>query len=191
MNTRFFKAASDFRRWLETNGERAPEQWVGFYKVDSGKGGITYAEALDEALCFGWIDGLRKSVDAVSYRIRFTPRRPKSIWSRVNIGHAERLKQSGKMTPAGLKAHVARDVARTNRYSFERADCELSAEARRTFQADKRAWDFFQSQPPGYQRTAIWWVVSARRAETRQRRLSQLIEDSTQGRRPAPLARKE
>ena len=191
MNTRYFKSASAFRRWLATTGEHSPEQWIGFYKVDSGRGGITYAEELEEALCFGWIDGLRQSVDAVSYRIRFTPRRPKSIWSRVNIGHAERLKQAGKMTPAGLKAYAARDTARSGIYTYEQAAGTLSPEVRKTFQADKRAWDFFQSRPAGYQRTAIRWVRSAKKEETRQRRLAQLIEDSSQGRRLAPLARKD
>lgn len=188
MNPRFFRSASDFRRWLQANGRSAVELWLGFYKVDAGKGGITYAEALDEALCFGWIDGVRKRVDAISYQIRFTPRRPKSHWSRVNIGHAERLKQSGKMTPAGLAAYAARDAARVGRYTYEQTASTLPPELLRRFQARKRAWDFFQSQPPGCQRKTVRWVMSAKREETRRRRLTHLIEDSTEGRRLRPLA---
>ena len=184
MNARFFRSASDFRRWLQANGRSAVELWVGFYKVDSGKGGIPYAEALDEALCFGWIDGVRKRVDAISYQIRFTPRRPKSHWSRVNIGHAERLKQSGKMTPAGLAAYAARGAARRDRDRDEQTADPLSPELRRYFQAQQRAWGFFQSQPPGCRRRAVRWVMSAKREETRRRRLTHLIEHTKQGRRP-------
>lgn len=167
------------------------ELWVGFYKVGSGKAGITYAEALDEALCFGWIDGVRKRVDAARYTIRFTPRRPKSNWSRVNLAHVERLKKSGRMTSAGVKAHVTREPARTETYSFERACCALSSTDEKAFKSDQKAWDFFQAQSPWYRRTTTWWVVSAKKAETRTRRLSQLITDSAHGRRLAQLSSKK
>ena len=183
MKVTYFKSASEFRRWLEVNHASVLELWVGFFKKDSGKGGITYAEAVDEALCFGWIDGLKKRVDARSYTHRFTPRKPKSTWSRVNIQHAERLKKAGCMTTAGLMAFAARDLERCGVYSFENAARELSAVDERQFKTDRAAWEFFQQQPPGYRRTAIWWVVSAKKDETRARRLSRLMEDSGNGRR--------
>ena len=189
MSIKFFKSASDFRRWLETNHARTTEQQVGFYKVDSGRGGLTYAEALDEALCFGWIDGLRKSLDEAAYKIRFTPRKPKSIWSRVNLRHAKRLKAAGRMTPVGLEALGKCEPARSGIYSFENATRKLAAPDERRFKAAKKAWEFFQRQPPGYRRTAIWWVVSAKKDETRWRRLAQLMADSSRGRRLAQLTR--
>ena len=183
MKVTFFKSASDFRQWLEVHHASVCELWVGFFKKDSGKAGLTYAEAVDEALCFGWIDGLKKRVDELSYTHRFTPRKPKSNWSRVNIQHVGRLKRAGRMTPAGLKAIAARDPARSGVYSFENAARELSPADQRRFKADRAAWEFFQQQPPGYRRTAIWRVVSAKMDETRARRLSQLIEESSNGRR--------
>ncbi len=178
LKIQYFKSASEFRCWLEVNDARLSEVWVGFYKKDSGKGGLTYAEAVDEALCFGWIDGLKKRVDELSYTHRFTPRKPKSNWSRINIQHAERLKKAGRMTPAGLEAYAAREPERSGVYSFENAPRKLAAADEKQFKADKTAWEFFQQQPPGYQRLAIWWVVSAKKPETRARRLGQLIADS-------------
>jgi uncharacterized protein YdeI (YjbR/CyaY-like superfamily) len=178
-----FKSASQFRRWLEANHASVLELWVGFFKKGSGKKGITYAEAVDEALCFGWIDGLKKRVDELSYRHRFTPRKPNSNWSRANIHHAERLKKAGRMTTAGLKAFAARDPERCGVYSFENTARELASADERRFKADRSAWKFFLQQPPGYRRTAIWWVMSAKQEETRARRLSRLIEDSGNGRR--------
>ena len=189
MNIQFFKSASAFRRWLGAHHARVTELWVGFFKKDSGKSGITYAEAVDEALCFGWIDGLKKRVDEFSYTQRFTPRKRRSIWSRVNIQHVARLKKAGRVTPAGLQAFEARDPKNSGVYSFENAARNLTAAAEKRFRTDQAAWKFFQQQPPGYRRTAIWWVVSAKRAETRGRRLSQLIADSTRGRRLALLTR--
>lgn len=183
MKVRYFKSAADFRRWLEANHASVRELFVGFYKQDSGKGGITYAEAVDEALCFGWIDGLKKRVDEFSYTHRFTPRKPKGNWSRVNLQHVERLKKSGRMMPAGLKAYDARDLKKCGVYSFENAPRKLSAADKKQFKTDKTAWDFFQQQPPGYRRLAVWWVVGAKKEETRARRLAQLIADSGNGRR--------
>jgi uncharacterized protein YdeI (YjbR/CyaY-like superfamily) len=178
-----FKSAADFRQWLETNHAGSRELWVGFFKKASGRGGLTYAEAVDEALCFGWIDGLKKRVDDLSYTHRFTPRKSKSIWSRTNIQNVERLKKAGRMSPAGLKAYAARDPKKSGVYSFENAPRELALADERRFKADKTAWDFFQKQPAGYRRIAIWWVVSAKKEKTRARRLAQLMEDSGKARR--------
>ena len=186
MKIKYFKSASEFRRWLAVNHARLGEIWVGFLKKDSGKGGLTYAEAVDEALCFGWIDGLKKRVDELSYTHRFTPRKPKSNWSRINMQHVERLKKAGRMTPAGLEAYAAREPERSGVYSFENAPRKLAAADEKQFQADKTAWEFFQQQPPGYRRLAIWWVVSAKKPETRARRLGQLIAESHHRRRLGP-----
>ena len=183
MKVKYFKSPSEFRRWLEVNHARVSELRVGFFKKDSGKGGLTYTEALDEALCFGWIDGLKKRVDELSYTHRFTPRKPKSNWSRINIQHGERLKQAGRMTPAGIKAYAAREPERSDAYSFENAPHKLAAADEKQFKGDKIVWEFFQRQPPGYQRMAIWWVVSAKKPETRARRLGQLIAESRNERR--------
>ena len=178
-----YASASAFRQWLEAHHASAPEVLVRFFKVDSGRGGIRYAEALDEALCFGWIDGVRTGYDANSYTIRFTPRRQGSIWSRVNVRHAERLIREGRMQPAGAAAFVARQAARTGVYSFENRPEALPAELERRFRADAAAWTFFSTQPAGYRRTVTWWIVSAKQSATRDRRLAHLIAESARGRR--------
>lgn len=183
MKLKYFKSSAHFRQWLEVHHASATELWLGFHKKDTGKGGITYAEALDEALCFGWIDGLKKRVDELSFMQRFTPRKPKSIWSLINIGHVKRLTKAGRMMPAGEKAFAARTAARSGVYSFENRPRELSPEYQRQFQGDKAAWDFFQQQPPGYQRLMAFWVMSAKQEKTRQRRFAQLMSDSKCGRR--------
>ena len=188
MKIKHFKSASEFRQWLEVNHARVSELWVGFFKKDSGKRGLTYGEAVDEALCFGWIDGLKKRVDALSYTHRFTPRKPKSNWSRINIQKVERLKKAGRMRPAGLQAYTARVPERSGVYSFENAPRELVATEERQFKADATAWDFFQRQPPGYRRLATWWMHGAKKPETRARRLAQLIAESRNGRRLGPVA---
>jgi uncharacterized protein YdeI (YjbR/CyaY-like superfamily) len=174
----YFTSALEFRSWLESNHATAREIWVGFYKKQSGLAGITYAEALDEALCFGWIDGIRKRVDEVSYTNRFTPRRPRSIWSLVNTRRVEELRQLGRMAKAGLKAFALRDAKRTGIYTFERT-ATFDAAAENRFKSDKRAWKFFQAQPAGYRRLATAWAMSAKRPETRARRLEQLMAAST------------
>ncbi|HJR45196.1 MAG TPA: YdeI/OmpD-associated family protein [Actinomycetota bacterium] len=184
---RFFRTEAAFRKWLEANHGRKDELWVGFYKKASGKGGLTYKQAVDQALCFGWIDGLAKTIDDNAYRQRFTPRRKTSTWSAINIKRVGELKKLGLMHPAGLKAFQERDPRKTSQYSFENAP-EFSAAQKKTFKANRKAWEFFQAQPPGYRRTATWWVVSAKKEETRDRRLSTLIEDSAAGRRIAQLA---
>jgi len=183
MKLKYFKSAADFRAWLEANHASATELWLGFYKKDSGKVGITYAEALDEALCFGWIDGIKKRVDELSYTHRFTPRNPKSIWSLINIGHVGRLTKAGRMKPAGLKAFAARTASKSGVYSFENRPRELSPELARQFKSDKAAWEFFKQQPPGYRRVVSFWVMSAKQEVTREGRLLRLMSDSKQGRR--------
>ncbi|MBL9203261.1 MAG: YdeI/OmpD-associated family protein [Opitutaceae bacterium] len=185
----FFGGAAAFRAWLDENHATASELWVGFHRKDSGRGGITYPEALDEALCFGWIDGVRKKIAPESYTNRFTPRRSGSIWSNVNLAHVARLTAGGRMHPAGLAAFAARTTARTGVYSFERKlPPELPTELEGEFRAAQAAWKFFGTQPPGYRRLALHYVVSAKRAATRLRRLQRLIADSAQGRRLGILA---
>ena len=179
----YFKSAADFRLWLEANHASAPELWLGFYKRDSGKVGITYPEALDEALCFGWIDGVRKRLDELRFTQRFTPRKPKSVWSLINVGHVERLTKTGRMKPSGLKAFAARHAAKTGIYSFENRPRELSLALQCRFKSNKAAWDYFQRQPPGYRRVTSFWVMSAKQEATRERRLARLMADSSQGRR--------
>jgi uncharacterized protein YdeI (YjbR/CyaY-like superfamily) len=175
---RFFRSPADFRRWLEKNHNKTAELTVGFFKKDSGRKSVTYTEALDEALCFGWIDGVRRGVDENSYSIRFTPRKPRSIWSLVNTGKVEELIRLGRMHQAGLDAFELRDPERTGIYSFENAPRKLAAEYEKIFRANKKAWDFFNRQPPGYQRLATYWIMSAKQEQTRLRRLSILISNS-------------
>jgi uncharacterized protein YdeI (YjbR/CyaY-like superfamily) len=189
MKIRFFHSSSEFREWLETNHEQAGELILGFYKKGSGKQGISYAESVDEALCFGWIDGVRRNLDAVSYSIRFTPRKKKSIWSLANLRRVDRLKESRRMKRAGLESHSMRDPAKSGIYSFENAIRKLAVNEERKFVLEKNAWDFFQKQTPSYRRMAIWWIVSAKKDETRARRLSVLIEDSARGRTLAQFTR--
>jgi uncharacterized protein YdeI (YjbR/CyaY-like superfamily) len=189
MKVRFFDSSSEFRDWLKTNHEHGEELVLGFYKKGSGKRGISYAESVDEALCFGWIDGVRKNLDAVSYSIRFTPRKSKSIWSLANLRRVDRLKKSGLMQRAGLESYSMRDPAKTGIYSFENASRKLAVDEERKFMLEKNAWDFFLKQTPSYQRMAIWWIVSAKKDATRARRLSLLIEDSANERTLARFTR--
>ncbi len=188
MKPTFFTSASKFRQWLEQNHGKSNELLVGFHKKASGKKSITYPEALDEALAFGWIDGVRKSFDESSYTIRFTPRRSTSIWSVVNTKRVEELTKLGRMKPAGLKAFALRNPKRTGIYSFETAPRTLAAGYEKQFRANKQAWEFFQKQPPGYRRIAIFWIMSAKQEETRLRRLAQLISDSDKGTRLGVIA---
>src|SRR5947199_1896775 len=191
MNPKFFKSPSAFRKWLAANHSTAKELWVGFYKKSSGKPSITWPESVDEALCFGWIDGLRKSIDEDSYMIRFSPRKPASIWSAMNIRNAERLIKEGRMQPAGLKAYRTRKENRSGIYSYEQRSPELVEPYLGELKRNEKAWEFFQAQPPGYRKTMNWWIVSAKKEETRLKRLEQLIEESAQGRRIAPLLQKK
>lgn len=189
MSPTFFATPADFRAWLEQHHADTREFFVGFYKVGSGRLSITWPQAVDEALCFGWIDGVRKRIDDASYMIRFTPRKASSTWSKVNIDRVAELTRLGLMQPAGLKAFEQRSEAKSGIYAYERLNAALDATQEQQFRANSGAWEFFQAQPAWYQRTAIWWVISAKRGETRQKRLATLIEDSAQGRTIAQLTR--
>jgi uncharacterized protein YdeI (YjbR/CyaY-like superfamily) len=183
MRPTFFKSGAEFRAWLEAHHQAETELLVGFHKKASQKKGITYKEALDEALAFGWIDGVRRALDADRYTIRFTPRKLRSIWSAVNIRRVGELTAEGRMADAGLAAFAKRDEKRSAIYAYERAAAELDAESTKVFKADKKAWAFYRAQAPWYQRTSTLWVVSAKRAETRARRLTILIQYSRDGER--------
>jgi len=185
---RFFATAAEFRAWLAAHHADEPELLVGFYKKGSGRPSMTWPESVDEALCFGWIDGIRRRIDDERYSIRFTPRRPRSIWSAVNIRRAGELIAEGRMTPAGLGAFEDRDEERSAIYSYEqRRQAALEPEQERRFRADEAAWQWFQSRPPSWRRAAIYWVTSAKRPETRERRLAALIEAAAAGRMPKAL----
>lgn len=182
----FFASAEEFREWLREHHETATELLVGYHKVATGIPSMTWAESVDEALCAGWIDGIRRRIDDDRYCIRFTPRRPNSSWSNVNVRRVAELTAAGCMLPAGKAAFEAwqrRSGGQTG-YSYEdRDNVQLDRAASRAFRANKAAWEFFQAQPPGYRRTATFWVTSAKKPETRARRLATLIEDSAAGRR--------
>jgi uncharacterized protein YdeI (YjbR/CyaY-like superfamily) len=180
---KFFARPSDFRKWLEKNHDRAAELLIGFHRVDSDRGGLTYREALDEALCFGWIDGLRKRYDATSYTVRFTPRIAGSIWSVINTARMEELIRRGRVHAAGMMTFRQRDKRKSKLYSYEVGNCQLTAEFERKFRADRGAWEFYQAQAPWYRRVSCYWVMSAKQEETRLRRLATLIDDSANGRR--------
>ena len=180
---RFFATPAAFRAWLDANHNRATELVVGFYKKGSGKPSITWPESVDEALCYGWIDGVRRSLGDESYTIRFTPRRPTSIWSNVNVAKVEALLAARRMMPAGLAAWEKRDPVKSGIYAFEREAAAFDLAAERRFQRNGAAWRYFHQQPPGYQRLATHYVVSAKRPETREKRLSVLIEHSARGER--------
>ncbi len=187
----FFPTPPKFRAWLEKYHENKQELWVGFYKKSSGKPSITWSESVDEALCFGWIDGLRKRVDDLSYTIRFTPRKPRSIWSAINIKRAQELRTAGKMSAAGLQVFAKRSDDRSAIYSYERRKlAQFGITHEKNFRANQPAWSFFQSQPPGYRRVATYWVTSAKKEETRAKRLGILIECSARGESIAPLRRR-
>src|SRR5437667_4394715 len=187
----FFATPADYRSWLEDHHDKSAELWVGFYKISSGKPSMTWPEAVDEALCFGWIDGQRRGIDRMSYTIRFTPRKPGGIWSSVNIKRIKELTARGLMRPAGIRAFEARNPEKSGIYSYEqRKAAEFDAADERRFRANKKAWGFFQKQPPSYRKAAIWWVVSAKKEETRVKRMSELIRDSAQNRTVPPLTRR-
>jgi len=175
----FFPAPADFRAWFEANHDKSRELLVGFHKRDSGKPSITWPESVQVALCFGWIDGVRKSLDETSYMIRFTPRKPTSTWSFININLVRKLTKQGLMHPAGLKAFAARSEKKSAIYSYEqRKNPQFAREQEKQFRANKSAWEFFRSQAPWYQRVTTYWVISAKREETKLKRLSELIGHS-------------
>jgi uncharacterized protein YdeI (YjbR/CyaY-like superfamily) len=186
-NITLFSTPAEFRKWLDENHQTAKELWVGFHKKETGKPCITWSESVDQALCYGWIDGIRKSLDAASYTIRFTPRNPKSIWSAVNIKKVEELSGLGLMQPRGLQAYNNKDAKKSELYSYEQRKGKLDVEYEQKLKANAKAWKFFQSQAPSYQRTAIYWITSAKQEETRSKRLEILIKDSEDGLKIAPL----
>ena len=186
----FFATPDELRAWLAEHHEARDELWVGFHKKATGRPSVTWPQAVDQALCFGWIDGVRKSLGDESYKIRFTPRKSRSTWSAINVRRYGELLAEGLVAPAGVAAFERRAEDRTAIYSYENRDkavFEDEQEAR--FRADAAAWEWFQAQPPSYRRTATYWVVSAKRPETRERRLTRLIEDSAAGRTIPPLTR--
>ncbi len=190
MKPKFFSTPAEFREWLEKNHDQASELMIGFHKKASGKKSITYQEALDEALCFGWIDGVRKKLNETSFVQRFTPRKPKSIWSNINVNHVERLKKEGRMQAPGLAAFERRDPKRTGIYSFENDPAKLAPDYEKKFRQNKKAWKFFEEQPPYYKRLMIFRTMAGKKEETRLRRLNQLIECSANGHRVGLLTAK-
>lgn len=195
---RFFTTPAAWRAWLEQHHATRTELWVGFHRVATGKPSLTWPQSVDEALCFGWIDGLRRSLGMTSYAIRFTPRKPASIWSRVNLRRFDALAREGLVRAAGRAAWARRSEAHSGVYSFEQERAGLDAAAERRVRADRAAWRWWSAQAPGYRRTAGHWVASAKRPETRERRLATLIECCRKGevipplvwtrRRPSPPA---
>jgi len=174
----FFAKQADLRKWLKKNHKKETELEVGFYKVGSGKPSITWPQSVDEALCFGWIDGVGRSIDKESYQIRFTPRKPGSIWSAINIKKIETLTKQGLMQPAGLAAFEKRKEERSAIYSHENEAAKLTKDFEKQFKANKKAWAYFQSLAPSYKKISTHWVMSAKQERTRLKRLEQLIEES-------------
>jgi uncharacterized protein YdeI (YjbR/CyaY-like superfamily) len=188
MKPRFFRTLNSLRAWFATHGATTSELWIGYYKKASGKGGVVYQEALDEALCWGWIDGQIRSIDADCYMQRWTPRKPTSNWSNVNVRKVERLIAEGRMMPAGLAAFARRTPERTGVYSFEKTPPKFSPAFLKRFKADAKAWAFFEAQPPGYRRTCTDYVMSAKREETRERRFAHILHHSRRQERIPSLA---
>ncbi len=185
----YFASAAKFRQWLHKHHAEASELLVGFWKKGVDQPTLTWTESVQEALCYGWIDGIRKSVDAQRYQIRFTPRKAASIWSAINIRHVETLIAEGRMQPPGMRAFEARTAERSVIYSYEREHAELDAASSKRFKANRAAWKFFEAKPASYRRACIWWVISAKREETRTKRLEQLIADSAAGKTVAQFTR--
>lgn len=179
----FFSSPAKFREWLEAHHATESELVVGFHKRHTSEPTMTWPESVDQALCFGWIDGVRKKIDDDRYQIRFTPRKAKSIWSRINIDKVTELTKQGLMQPAGLKAFEGRDLTKQKKYSFENEEKTLDPAYEAEFRKNEKAWEFFESQAPWYQRVAKFWVMQAVREETRLKRLATLISDSERGER--------
>jgi uncharacterized protein YdeI (YjbR/CyaY-like superfamily) len=187
----YFAGPDELRAWFEEHHQSAPELLVGYWKRGSGRTGLTHQQAIEQALCFGWIDSVGRRVDDDRYQVRFTPRRPGSVWSNVNVASVERLTAAGQMRPAGLAAYEGRRADRTGTYSFEQpTEPALDDDQQARLQADDAAWSWFSAQAPWYRRAAIHWVTSAKRPETRESRLTRLIADSAAGRSVPPLARR-
>lgn len=182
MTSKFFRSPAEFRNWLKDHHATAKELWVGYHKKDSGKASMTWPESVDEALCFGWIDGLRKRVDDLAYSIRFTPRKPHSVWSTVNIRRVQQLTEQGLMQAAGLEAFKGRSEKKSGIYSYEQRTANLGDPYAGILRKNKTAWRFFQAQPPSYKKRVAWRVISAKKEETRLKRLEKLIADWKHGR---------
>jgi len=180
---KFFRTPADLRRWFDKNHQTVELLWVGFLKKDTGRPSITWQESVDEALCVGWIDGIRRRIDEASYKIRFTPRRPGSIWSAINIARVAALKKEGRMRPAGLEAFSKKRENKSGIYSYEQRPAALPEPYRSALAAHSRAAGFFEAQPPSYRKLVTWWVVSAKKEETRQSRLDKLVAACDAGKR--------
>ena len=192
MKPRYFRTPAEFRAWLKEHHDTEDELWVGFYKKGSGALSITWSEAVDEALCYGWVDSIRKGVDDERFMNRFTPRKPTSNWSEVNVRRVEKLTKQRRMRAPGRKAFEARQPRKAGAYSYEqRYDVKLSPDLERRFRANVDAWTWFRDQGAGYRSFALYWVMSAKKPETRERRLVQLIDDSANGLKVPPLRRPE
>ncbi|MEM7482847.1 MAG: YdeI/OmpD-associated family protein [Acidobacteriota bacterium] len=185
----FFASPAEFRAWLESNHDGAEVLWVGYWKVATGKASVTWEESVREALCFGWIDGLRRSIDEASYKIRFTRRKATSHWSQKNLGMVQELIEQGRMQPAGMQAYELRNEGKIARASYEQESAHLPKEYEDRIRSDEKAWRFFEELAPGYTKTSIHWVVSAKREETRRRRLQILIDSCAAGEK-IPMLRK-
>ncbi len=181
MSPIFFSSQAEFRDWLQAHHQTAREISVGFYRLRTGKPSMTWSESVDQALCFGWIDSVRHTVDEESYQIRFTPRKKSSIWSAVNIAKVEKLTAQGLMQAAGLKIFAEREESKSKIYAFENAEMALAADFETQFKANQAAWDFFQRFAPSYRKTATHWIMSAKTYATQAKRLSQLVADCAQG----------
>jgi uncharacterized protein YdeI (YjbR/CyaY-like superfamily) len=179
----FFATSAKFRAWLDKNAAKEDELLVGFYKTDSGKPSMTWSESVDEALCHGWIDAVRKRVDDVSYTIRFTKRRKTSTWSAINIAKVNALKKAGRMTQAGLDAFAKRSESKSRTYAYEQRAATLDAAAERLIRKNKAAWTYFDAQPPSYKKRMAWWITTAKQDETKAKRIAKLIEFSEKGKR--------
>jgi uncharacterized protein YdeI (YjbR/CyaY-like superfamily) len=186
-DVRLFASAADFRAWLKANHDAAPELWVGFIKKGIAKTAMSYPESVDEALCFGWIDGLTRRVDDEVYTIRFTPRRPTSSWSAINIAKVAALTAAGRMHPAGTRAFEERDRRKDAGYAYERPMQELPSDMRQRLEADVAARTYWDSRTPSFRRQATYWILSAKRPETRERRFGRLLADAAEGRDPQPF----
>jgi uncharacterized protein YdeI (YjbR/CyaY-like superfamily) len=179
----FFPTQKHLRKWFEKNHKKEKELLAGFYKVSSGKPSVTWSESVDEALCFGWIDGIRRSIDDESYCIRFTPRNPKSNWSAINIKKVEELTKLGLMKPEGLKAFSLRKENKSKVYSYENPIVELDKSIEKKFKANKQAWKYFKSTAPSYQKITTRWIMSAKQETTRLKRAEELIRDCAAGKK--------
>ncbi|MBR9919944.1 MAG: bacteriocin-protection protein [Bacteroidetes bacterium] len=190
MEILFFPTPNDFRDWLDANHEKLDEQWIGFYKKKTGKASITWPQSVDEALCYGWIDGLRKSIDEKSYKIRFTPRRPTSHWSDVNVRRFKELKKEGRIQPAGLAAYKKKKDDNTARASYEQNKLEFSEAYIQKIKSNKVAWAYYKKLPPYALKASKWYVLSAKQEKTRQRRLQILIDSCEEGKKIPQLRKK-